>query len=505
MKSCMPVTDLTAQQKFKLRQFVNELKGYRANHTEMVTVYIPAGYELTKITGHLAEEQGTASNIKSTSTRKNVQAALERMIQHLRLYKNTPQNGLCAFSGNIAAREGQQDVRVWSIEPPIPVQMRTYRCDKTFVLDILEDMLQDKTVYGLVVMDRRDANIALLKGKTIIPLAKTHSQVPGKFKAGGQCLVPETLVETHSQTPLAVLSVGDELKTYNFLTKKVEKTVITDKWEVEKSNILHIETENEHTIICSADHFIFTENNSEKAADELRVGDSVLEVSGETLRPVKIVSIKNNKKKTKLIDISVKSQNFIANGILVHNSAQRFHRIIEDAAKEHYRKVAEYVKEQFLPIKELKGILVGGPGPTKHDFIELGQITNELKKKIIAVRDLSYTDDFGLHELVEKCGDVLASEEITKEKKIMEQFFQTLAKTPEKATYGKDETLRAVQMGAVDTLLLSETLDEKTIEFFTAEAEKMKSTVTLVSVATREGVQLKELGAIAAILRYGIG
>src|SRR3990167_2132419 len=91
----MPVTDLTAQQKFKLRQFVNELKGYRANHTEMVTVYIPAGYELTKITGHLAEEQGTASNIKSTSTRKNVQAALKRMIQHFRLYKNTPQTGLC--------------------------------------------------------------------------------------------------------------------------------------------------------------------------------------------------------------------------------------------------------------------------------------------------------------------------------------------------------------------------------------------------------------------------
>ena len=165
---------IDSAQRHKLRQFVQELKQYRANHTELVTVYIPAGYDLNKIIGHLSEEAGTASNIKSTSTRKNVQAALEKMIQHLRLYKQTPTNGLLVFSGNISAREGQQDVRVWSLEPPIPLPMRTYRCDKTFQLDFLEDLMLEKTLYGLVVIDRRDANIAFLRGKTIVPLLKTH-------------------------------------------------------------------------------------------------------------------------------------------------------------------------------------------------------------------------------------------------------------------------------------------------------------------------------------------
>ena len=47
-------------------------------------------------------------------------------------------------------------------------------------------MLETKEVYGLVIVDRRDANIALLKGKSIIPMLKTHSEVPGKSKAGGQ-------------------------------------------------------------------------------------------------------------------------------------------------------------------------------------------------------------------------------------------------------------------------------------------------------------------------------
>ena len=41
-------------------------------------------------------------------------------------------------------------------------------------------------VFGLVVIDARDATVAVLKGKAIIPLNKAHSQVPGKFKAGGQ-------------------------------------------------------------------------------------------------------------------------------------------------------------------------------------------------------------------------------------------------------------------------------------------------------------------------------
>src|SRR3989338_3878996 len=177
---------LTIQQKLHLRKLINELKSYKAAHTEFVSVYIPAGYELVKIIQHLAEEQGTASNIKSSSTRKNVQSALEKMIQHLRLFSRTPPNGLAVFSGNIASLEGKQDIRAWSLEPPIPLNVRIYRCDKNFVTDILDNMLLENRVYGLVVMDRRDANLALLKGKTIIHLQKTHSEVPGKFKAGGQ-------------------------------------------------------------------------------------------------------------------------------------------------------------------------------------------------------------------------------------------------------------------------------------------------------------------------------
>src|SRR3989344_1870905 len=157
---------LTEIQRFHLKKTLKELENHKARHTELITVYIPRGYDMNKIIGHLAQEQGTASNIKSTSTRKNVISALERMTQHLRLFKQTPPNGLAAFAGNVAERDGQEDYNVWSIEPPIPLKTRIYRCDKEFQLDLLRDMLEIKEVYGLIILDRRDARIAYLKGKT---------------------------------------------------------------------------------------------------------------------------------------------------------------------------------------------------------------------------------------------------------------------------------------------------------------------------------------------------
>ena len=360
---------LTAKQKFEMKKFVVELDRYRGRHTELVTVYVPSGYDINKIIAHLKQEQGTASNIKSTSTRKNVIDALERMVQHLRLFKQTPPNGLAAFSGNVAEKEGQSDVRVWSIEPPVPLKTRIYRCDKTFQLDLLRDMLEVKEMYGMVVMDRRDAMIAFLKGKTIIPLVKTHSEVPGKTKAGGQ-------------------------------------------------------------------------------------------------------------------------------------SAQRFERLREGAKKAHYKKIAEYMKEQFLEKKELKGIIIGGPSVTTNDFMGAEYLTGDLKKKVIAVKDLSYTGEFGLQELLDKCADVLAAEEVAAEKGIMQKFLNMLAKKPGIVTYGEAEVTNALDIGAVEVLLLSEEIDDKTIDKLEKKAKETNAEVRIISVETREGVQLRDLGKIAAILRY---
>src|SRR3989344_3510586 len=162
---------LTERQRHLLKKFVKELSQYKGRHTELVSVYIPQDYDMNKIINHLYQEQDTASNIKSTSTRKNVIAALEKMIQHLKVIGRTPENGMAAFSGNISEKEGQQDIKVWSIEPPIPLKTRIYRCDQTFVLDLLREMMDVSETYGLIVVDNREASIGMLRGTLITEVA----------------------------------------------------------------------------------------------------------------------------------------------------------------------------------------------------------------------------------------------------------------------------------------------------------------------------------------------
>lgn len=363
---------LSAQQKLQLKKLVRELRSFKAPHTEFVTVYVPAEYDLLKIINHLAEEQGTASNIKSASTRKNVQSALEKMIQHLRTINKTPPNGLAVFCGNVAANEGKQDLRVWSIEPPMPLNIRIYRCDKNFVTDILEEMMVEHNVYGLVVLDRRDATLAILRGKTIIPIKKTHSEVPGKTRAGGQ-------------------------------------------------------------------------------------------------------------------------------------SSQRYARIREGAYKDHFKKISDYMKEEFLPLgNNLKGIIVGGPGVTVNDFLNKDYITGDLKRKIIGTKDLSYTEEFGLQELLDKSQDLLAEEEVAMEKKIMNRFFEQMRENMAKVTYGEKETLRALDLNAVDLLLISEDLPDDIVAMLEDKAQAGGAIVKIISTETREGVQLRDLGGVAALLRFEI-
>jgi peptide chain release factor subunit 1 len=363
---------LTEKERYKLKRFVEELDDQRGSGTELVSIYIPKGYNIDKIRTMVTEEKGTASNIKSKKTRDNVQAALSRIEQHLKLFPETPDNGLAIFAGDVSDRDGQQDVELWSIEPPVPINQRLYRCDKTFQLDPLKQIADDSNTYGMIVMDRREGNLALLKGKQIIPLTSKTSNVPGKFKAGGQ-------------------------------------------------------------------------------------------------------------------------------------SAQRFARIREGEAKKFYKKIARMAKDQFYDREDIQGILVGGPGHTKNEFVDGNYLPQPVKDEIITIKDLSYTGEYGLEELLEKSKDVLAAESVAQEKTLMNDFFTLLNKEPGKVTYGHDQTMKAVKMGAVDTVLLSETVDDETVDTFINEAEEVSSDVEIISTDTGQGKQLAEIGGIAALLRYNAG
>lgn len=493
---------INTKEKLKLKRFIRSLEKVRGRHTELVSVYIPAGYEMIKIIQHLQQEQGTASNIKDKTTQQHVIDSLERMIRHLRLYKKTPDNGLAIYSGNVSDKEGKADIQVFSIEPPLPLRMRLYRCDQTFVLDILTDMADIKETFGLIVLDKREANIGLLKGTQIQELTDMTSAVPGKTRAGGQCLDPETaiLLDDEQWVPLENIQKGDKVMSYDFNKKEFISSEVLDTWSVQKDKVYKI-TANDSVIVASADHVFFLDDGSERAAEELAEGMQLLDEDGNGAVIKKIIV---EEKEISLIDIKVAQGNFVAEGVVVHNSAQRFARIREEATKEFFNRISDAANKAFLEIKELKGILVGGPGMTKNHFLDEGFFNEQLKRKVISIQDLSYTGEFGLKELVEKSKDVLAKEAITEEREIMNKFFKLLATEPNKVAYGISEVEKALGMGAVDKLLVSETLDDDKAEEYEQKADASGAEYIVISTDTSEGEQLRDLGKVAAILRFSL-
>lgn len=495
--------------KDELEDVVAELEKHKGSHTELITVYISAGYDVNAVQKQLEAEKSTAKNIKSTTTRKNVLDALDKIVRYLKGLKRTPDNGLAIFCGNVSKVEGQQDLQLWDIEPTLPLKSRLYRCDKEFVLDALREMLEVDEVFGLLVMDRKEATIGLLEGKRIEILQKMTSGVPSKVRAGGQCLLPEMPVESKDGTKkIESVQVGEEIKACDLTTKKIVFTKVKNKWEVNKNKYLIINVKDCWQIICSDDHSFFKEQDEEIVevlAKDLKNGDKLISFDqNKKLYALNINDIKKVKEAIDMIDIETEAGNFFANGILVHNSSQRFHRITEGLTKEFYKRIAEEMKKIFFEMPKLKGILVGGPIPTKDEFLDGGYLTTKLGERVIGRIDLGGSDESGIKELVAKSRDILASQEIIKEQRLLDRYFETLGERPNLATLKESDTRQALEYGAVDTLLLSKTIDKERIKQLREMAERIGAKVEIVSNETEEGQQFKELGGIGAILRFGV-
>lgn len=401
------------REKYRLKKELEEIEKCVGRGTELITLYVPRDKQISDATNYLKNEYAQSSNIKSKSTRKNVMAAIESILGRLRHFKRAPPSGIVFFIGHMQVGSDQTKMVSYIIEPPEPVYTFLYRCDSRFYTDILRETLAEKELYGLIVIDRKEATLGLLKGKRIHPLKNVQSLVPSKHRMGGQ-------------------------------------------------------------------------------------------------------------------------------------SARRFERLIEIAAHEFFVKIGNLAKESFLDLKEMKGILVGGPGSTKNFFIGKDYLHHELKKKLIDTFDTGYTDEYGLRELVENAKSALADIDMMREKRIIQRIFEEIKKLDGLVVYGEDELRKVLNQGAVDTLVLSEDLGKSRLktkcqscgsEFKitlsgdeSAECPKCQSDedvsitekvdvveelyqiadasgsrVELISTDTEEGKMfLKAFGGMAAILRYKV-
>lgn len=749
-----------------LKKKVKAIKEYKGQGTQLISLYLPPDADRSSVTKQLTDEMSQSSNIKSAQTRKNVQSALKRIINYLKLIDfKLPETGLVLFSGEVSTNPSKSDVILLVIEPPTRLTTKLYWCDSTFHITPLEDMAQTDEVYGLIALDKREATIAILKGKVKEILSTETSNVPGKTKAGGQCL-KDAFVSLSNGDLIDISQIAEktDLTSVDFKKNKIISSKVLKKWKVLKDQTYVIKTKAPGMEIkASKDHLFFVLSKkgiTEKQSKDLTLddyllfpeklsyksktwyfdtkkyisklnrpsinipskldiffsqflgylsGDSSLEkdrisfyesrkevileykrifdkffninssltfrasknyyqlrvtstalvrlikeefpeikkardslipskiltssdkvlssflkgfydaegyvntsrksidiginnkqlceqiqlsllrfsiigslqeydnkqnsytnnhrfvisisdkesiisfikninftsvekqekikkslsvktemsfsrtlpVFGKNIREViekhgynlelfpkvssffnnkrmmsksifktsildyvkdkfllkelnkfynlpyfctKIHSIDIEKKKTTMTDISVINKSFIANGLIVHNSAHRFERLRDKYEEEFYKRVGAKVNLAFVGLDNFKGLIVGGPGLTKNEFLEIADIDHRIKDKILGTVDTSYTDESGIKEILDKSEDLLKEAGIVQERKIIDKFFEALAKTS-LAIYGFQDVIDAVNIAKVSTVIVSEGLDWTVLKF----------------------------------------
>lgn len=306
---------------------LDQLASKEGRGTELISLYIPPDRQLHEVIANLKEENNTASNIKSRTTRKNVQDAIEKVIQRVKLFKKPTPTGLVIFCGALPQNGvGTEKMETYVLAPPETINVYFYRCDSRFHLEPLQEILRERETYGILVIDSTEAVLAALRGRRVETLKQFTSGIPGKHRAGGQ-------------------------------------------------------------------------------------------------------------------------------------SARRFERIREAEVNGYFKRVGSHVNELLGQIGDLKGLIIGGPGPTKYDFRDGEYLNYMLKQKIVATVDTSYVGDGGVDEVVEKSPTILRGVRYMEEKVAVQRFLRELGQETGLAVYGVSEVRKHLEENHIDTLLLSEKLN----------------------------------------------
>ena len=407
--------------RYKLTKMINQLSGISGHGTELVTVYIPPRRPIFEVIAQLRNESGTASNIKSDLTRTHVQDALSKTVEHLKLFKETPENGLAIFCGAIPNSKGigNGKIELYPVYPPKPIQINLYRCDDHFWTDHIKDMMKDEKVMALMAIDTQEAGLGIVTGDRWEVVDTLTSGVAGKHRQGGQ-------------------------------------------------------------------------------------------------------------------------------------SARRFERLRENDLNEYYHRIADHAHKIFIDENVVDGVIIGGPGPTKENFLKEEYLDYRLQKNVIATIDCSYSGAEGIREILDKVNEqgILTEYRLMEEKKLIKRFMGEVHSGRGLGVYGITDVIGYLKNGIVDTLIITDEIPylsleikcnkcgnirEKILErkdlMSTKQAEvsipcsvcnsldldireidivdlleelsqNIGSKMEVISAQTEEGNQLISLGGIGALLRF---
>ncbi|KAM0675663.1 translation termination factor eRF1 [Gurleya vavrai] len=191
-------------------------------------------------------------------------------------------------------------------------------------------------------------------------------------------------------------------------------------------------------------------------------------------------------------------------------SSVRFARLRLERRLAYVKKVSEICSTLYLTesIPNIEGIILAGHSDLKNEMKEF--MDNRLKEKVIKIVDTNYGGENGLNEAIELCGDILKDVKFSKEKKIINTFFDEIKTDTGKYCYGIKDTMNCLEMNAVETLIVFENCeykkdDELFVDWIAENYKDFACNLEMVSDKSGEGTQFVEgFGGIGGILRYKV-
>ncbi|KAJ5081007.1 Peptide chain release factor eRF1/aRF1 [Penicillium angulare] len=349
---------------WKVKKLIKRLESARGNGTSMISLIIPPKDQISRAARMLAEEYGTASNIKSRVNRLSVLSAITSTQQRLKLYNKVPPNGLVVYCGEIITQEGKERKINIDFEPFKPINTSLYLCDNKFHTEALSELLESDQKFGFIIMDGNGALFGTLSGNTREILQRLSVDLPKKHGRGGQ-------------------------------------------------------------------------------------------------------------------------------------SALRFARLREEKRHNYVRKIAELAVQNYITNDKVNvaGLVLAGSADFKNDLNQSDLFDGRLQAKVIKVVDVSYGGENGFNQAIELAAETLSNVKFIQEKKLIGKYFEEISQDTGKVCYGVEDTLKAMELGAAETLIVYENLDVTRYQLKTSTGEEVIVNATKAQeVNNREMFVDKETG-----------
>lgn len=229
-------------------------------------------------------------------------------------------------------------------------------------------------------------------------------------------------------------------------------TVLTPEGKEKKVNFSFEPFKPINTSLYLCDNKFHTEALSELLESDARFGFVIMDGNGT------LFGVLSGNTRTVLHKFSVDLPKKHGRG---GQSALRFSRLREEARHNYVRKVAELASQHFITDNKVNvtGIVLAGSADFKSVLSQSDLLDYRLRPKIVQLVDVSYGGENGFNQAIELAADSLANVKFVQEKRLIQKYFDEISTETGKYCFGLDDTFRALEMGAVEVLIVWENLE----------------------------------------------